>query len=99
MKIRWFVHAVSSCWNNGNALGTMRAGGASFLLLFQDTHHRAASDPAEMARFDLSGYDGVLAFGASIAQLYRSRGWAERVWTFHEAADTSTFYPRPLMPD
>ncbi|HEX3431278.1 MAG TPA: glycosyltransferase [Rhizomicrobium sp.] len=184
MKIRWFVHAVASCWNNGNAhflrglgvalremghdvlflepenswsesnllqshgrhaldsfratfpglnidkydlqsadlaeltdnadlvvvhewnepalvnaLGTMRACGAPFLLLFQDTHHRAASNPDEMARFNLSGYDGALVFGASIAEIYRSRGWAGRVWTLHEAADSTTFFPRPLAPD
>jgi spore maturation protein CgeB len=89
-------------WNEPalvNALGKLRARGGAFLLLFHDTHHRAISNPAEMSRFDLSGYDGVLAFGASIADIYRKQGWAERVWTFHEAADTSTFFPQPLAPD
>jgi spore maturation protein CgeB len=89
-------------WNDPalvNAAGRLRARGGPFLLLFHDTHHRAASNPAEMARFDLFGYDGVLAFGASIAQIYRRRGWANRVWTMHEAADTSTFFPRPLTPE
>jgi spore maturation protein CgeB len=82
-----------------NALGSMRVGGAPFVLLFQDTHHRAASDPCAMGRFDLSGYDGVLAFGAAIADIYRAQGWSRRVWTFHEAADTTTFFPRPFHPE
>jgi spore maturation protein CgeB len=179
MKIVWFVHAVASCWNNGNAhflrglglalqdeghqvvfcepaqswsqenllqdhgeaalqsfdaafpslsvlrydpaqpdlaqltdgadlviahewnpaalvsgLGKMRARGASFTLLFHDTHHRAVTDPGAMAGLDLSGYDGVLAFGGAIADVYRRRGWANQVWTLHEAADTATFHPQ-----
>ncbi|HSC17353.1 MAG TPA: glycosyltransferase [Rhizomicrobium sp.] len=83
-------------WNDPalvNALGQKRARGAAFSLLFHDTHHRAATAPEEMRRFDLSGYDGVLAFGESIAEIYRARGWAKHVWAFHEAADTRTFYP------
>lgn len=179
MKIVWFVHAIASCWNNGNAhflrglglalqklghdvafceprgnwsetnllsdhgpealasfratfptlqpvkydpdcpdldalthsaglviahewnepalvndLGRLRKRGAPFTLLFQDTHHRAATAPGEMQKFDLSGYDGVLAFGQIIADIYRRHGWSRRAWTFHEAADVSTFYPR-----
>jgi spore maturation protein CgeB len=43
----------------------------------------------------LSAYDGVLAYGASIAAVYRARGWARRVWVWHEAADTQTFHPFP----
>jgi spore maturation protein CgeB len=179
MKIVWFVHAIASCWNNGNAhflrglglalqklghevtfceprsnwsesnllsdhgpealtpfratfptlqpwkydpdcpdldalthgadlvivhewnepalvndLGLFRKRGARFTLLFQDTHHRAATAPGEMQKFDLSGYDGVLAFGQVIAEIYRREGWSRRVWAFHEAADVSTFYLR-----
>jgi spore maturation protein CgeB len=84
-------------WNEAalvNSIGRLRKRGAHFTLLFQDTHHRAATAPDEMQKFDLSGYDGVLAFGEVIAELYRKRGWSRRVWTFHEAADASTFYPR-----
>ena len=40
-------------------------------------------------------FDGVLAFGASLAEQYRRLGWGRSVWTWHEAADTSVFYPRP----
>lgn len=84
-------------WNEPalvNAIGRLRANGARFTLLFHDTHHRAKTAPHEMARFDLSGYDGVLAFGEPIAEIYRQLGWGERVWVWHEAADTRLFHPR-----
>ena len=79
------------------ALGARRAAGGRFRLLFHDTHHRAASAPQEMARFDLRHYDGVLAFGEVVRRLYLDRGWCERAWTWHEAADTRVF--RPLVAD
>jgi spore maturation protein CgeB len=69
--------------------------GSSYRLLFHDTHHRAVTEPASMARYDLSHYDGVLAFGEVLRELYLARGWAKRAWTWHEAADTRVFYPRP----
>ncbi|WP_425229920.1 CgeB family protein [Sphingomonas sp.] len=75
------------------ALGARRKRGAPFRLLFHDTHHRAVSAPAEMQAFDLSGYDGVLAFGETLSAVYRAWGWAGRVWTWHEAADTRLFHP------
>ena len=34
----------------------------AYLLLFHDTHHRSVSEPQAMAAYDLSEYDGVLAF-------------------------------------
>ena len=74
-------------------LGTMRKRGAPFRLLFHDTHHRAVSAPEEMRAYDLSGYDGVLAFGEALSEVYRDRGWGARVWTWHEAADTRRFHP------
>ena len=75
------------------ALGTLRKRGIPFVLLFHDTHHRAVSAPAEMKAFDLSGYDGVLAFGEALSEVYRHRGWGQRVWTWHEAADIRRFHP------
>ena len=48
---------------------------------------------AEMRRYDLSGYAGVLAFGGSLAELYRDHGWHDRVWVWHEAADVALFRP------
>src|SRR5579872_3817836 len=78
-----------------NALGQLRKHGAKFVLLFHDTHHRALTRPDEMRRYNLDGYDGVLAFGAILAQLYEKAGWSRRAWAWHEAAGTSRFFPRP----
>jgi spore maturation protein CgeB len=83
-------------WNEHDLvarLGTLRKRGAPFTLLFHDTHHRAVSAPEEMRAYDLSGYDGVLAFGETLSQVYRGWGWEGRVWTWHEAADTRRFHP------
>ncbi|MCU1344927.1 MAG: a-glycosyltransferase, Glycosyltransferase Family 4-like protein [Acidimicrobiia bacterium] len=74
------------------AIGYARSRG-TFQLLFHDTHHRAVSRPEEMARYELDHYDGVLAFGSVIRDLYLERGWAQRAWTWHEAADVRTFHP------
>ncbi len=79
-------------------IGEYRERNGSFRLLFHDTHHRAISAPAEMARYDLRHYDGVLAFGEVLRTIYLQRGWAERVWTWHEAADTTLFRPFPEIP-
>jgi spore maturation protein CgeB len=75
------------------ALGRLRRQGAPFTLLFHDTHHRAVSDPDAIRAFDLDGYDGVLAFGESLAEVYRRWGWGERVFVWHEAADVRLFHP------
>lgn len=85
-------------WNDPelvNGLGARRKAEASFVLLFHDTHHRAVTRPQEMAQFDLDGYDGVLAFGATVADVYRRRGWGRQVWIWHEAADIRRFGPLP----
>jgi spore maturation protein CgeB len=76
-------------------LGQLRARGGRFRLLFHDTHHRGVTAPGEMARYELEHYDGVLAFGEVIRQLYVSQGWARRAWTWHEAADVRVFRPMP----
>ncbi|MDB5652061.1 MAG: hypothetical protein JWL62_3581 [Hyphomicrobiales bacterium] len=75
------------------ALGKRRIEGGRFLLLFHDTHHRAVSDPDAIRMLDLEGYDGVLAFGSALAKIYEAWGWRERVFVWHEAADTRVFYP------
>ncbi len=75
------------------ALGRVRARGGRFVLLFHDTHHRAVSDPEAIRTFDLSGYDGVLAFGEALAEVYCRWGWGNRVFVWHEAADVSLFQP------
>lgn len=65
-----------------------------YKLLFHDTHHRASSSPEQIALFGLAAFDGILAFGDALRDLYRDRFSLERVWTLHEAADTSVFKPR-----
>ena len=71
---------------------------AGYRLLFHDTHHRAVTDAASMGAYDLRHYDGVLAFGDVIRALYLERGWTQRAWTWHEAADVRTFHPVPGEP-
>jgi spore maturation protein CgeB len=80
------------------AVGDMRQRNARCLMLFHDTHHRAVSAPDEMARFDLSGYDAVIAFGEAVAEIYRRRGWSRRTFVMHEAADTELFRPPEGVP-
>lgn len=75
-------------------IGEYRKRRTDLRVLFHDTHHRAITAPAEFAAFDLSNYDGVLAYGASLAEAYRQRGWGQQVHVWHEAADTRIFYPR-----
>src|SRR5690606_23235796 len=65
-----------------------------FTLLFHDTHHRAVSAKAEMKKYDLQHYDGVLAFGEALREVYLREGWHEKVWTWHEAADMKAYYPK-----
>ena len=74
-------------------LGRMRLAGGRFKLLFHDTHHRYSSDPKAISDCELEGYDGVLAFGEAVRETYLARGWARRVWTWHEAADVRLFRP------
>jgi spore maturation protein CgeB len=85
-------------WNDPalvERIGAHHAGHGGYRLFFHDTHHRARTAPEEMERYDLSGYDGVLAYGEAIRQIYLERGWAARAWTWHEAADTRVFHPQP----
>ena len=85
-------------WNDPRLvrrIGLVRARSRSFRLLFHDTHHRSATAPREMARYDLRHYDGVLAYGEILSRTYLERGWAENAWTWHEAADVRLF--RPLL--
>jgi spore maturation protein CgeB len=64
-----------------------------FKVLFHDTHHRAYSQPEQIARFRIPEFDGVLAFGEAIRRIYLEAFAARRAWTFHEAADTAHFFP------
>jgi len=83
-------------WNEHplvEAIGLHRARHGGYRLLFHDTHHRSVTDRASMAQYRLENYDGVLAFGEVIRRRYLDEEWAARVWTWHEAADTSVFFP------
>jgi spore maturation protein CgeB len=83
-------------WNSPHTvkeIGNIRKRNNSFSLFFHDTHHRAVSDPENIALMDLSNYDGVLAFGETLKNLYLQNGWVQRAWTWHEAADVRVFKP------
>jgi spore maturation protein CgeB len=75
------------------AIGARRARGGRFVLLFHDTHHRSVTAPEELGAYDLDAYDGVLAFGAAVRDVYERRGWGRRAWRWHEAADVRVFHP------
>src|SRR3569833_2303850 len=66
-----------------------------FKLLFHDTHHRASSSPEQISLIGTDKFDGVLAFGEALRTIYRDRFNIPRVWTLHEAADTTVFRPQP----
>jgi spore maturation protein CgeB len=76
-------------------IGRHHANGGHYALLFHDTHHRLATEPADLDRPDLSNYDGVLVSGNAICDRYREHGWAARAWSWHQAADIRVFGPRP----
>ncbi|NPV23536.1 CgeB family protein [Bradyrhizobium aeschynomenes] len=85
-------------WNEPDlvkAIGRRRIADGRFVLLFHDTHHRAVTAPHELGRFDLTGYDGVLAFGEVLREIYLTLGWTSRAFTWHEAADTALYRPLP----
>ncbi len=85
-------------WNEPDlvkAIGHYRIASGRFTLLFHDTHHRAVTAPHELGRFDLSGYDGMLAFGEVLRQIYLTLGWTHRAFTWHEAADIALYHPLP----
>jgi spore maturation protein CgeB len=75
------------------AIGEHHRRRGGYTLLFYDAHHRAASAPEQIAAFDLSGFDGVVAFGAVVRDLYLEHGWTKRAYVWHEAADTRLFRP------
>jgi spore maturation protein CgeB len=85
-------------WNDPELvrrIGAHRQCAGRYTLLFHDTHHRSVTAAAVLACYDLSGYDGVLAYGKAIATVYLERQWSRAVWTWHEAADTRVFRPLP----
>ena len=83
-------------WNSHSLvarIGEHRKRRGRYHLLFHDTHHRAVTDRAAMSGYQLENYDGVLAFGRILRDLYLKHRWAKRAWVWHEAADTRVFKP------
>ncbi|RYG46535.1 glycosyltransferase [bacterium] len=88
-------------WNDHDLvrrIGEHRAQNPDYRLLFHDTHHRSVTEKESMAGYDLSNYDGVLAFGEVIRRVYLENGWTKQAWTWHEAADPRVFHPMPGTP-
>jgi len=82
------------------AIGLHRALSGGYRLFFHATHPTCINEPEKMARLDLTHYDGVLAAGSVIREQFLAEGWAQRAWTWHEAADTRVFKPMPgLAPE
>jgi spore maturation protein CgeB len=84
----WSDHALV------RAIGELRRR-RKFVLLFHDTHHRLVTQRESMRAYALEDYDGVLAYGRVLAELYVKEKLARRVWTWHEAADADLFRPHP----
>jgi spore maturation protein CgeB len=82
-------------WNEPSLIAAVgqRRRDAQFQLFFLDPHHRAVTAPAEIDALQLESYDGVLAFGNALREVYRRRGWGRRAYTWHEAADCALFRP------
>jgi spore maturation protein CgeB len=85
----WNDHALVA------SIGAHRGLRGSYVLLFHDTHHRSVTDRSGIGEYDLTHYDGVLAFGDAIRDAYLELGWTARAWTWHEAADVRRFHPVP----
>jgi spore maturation protein CgeB len=88
--------AIVHEWNSPDLIaeiGSVRARNSSLRLLFHDSHHRAVTQPHAIAKLDLSAYDGVLAYGYSLRDVYLRNGWVRRAWVWHEGADTRVFRP------
>jgi spore maturation protein CgeB len=81
------------------SIGSHHRENPNYTLLFHDTHHRSVTSPHDMSAYDLSEYDGVLAFGNVVRDIYLQRSWAQRAWTWHEAADATLFSPHNPNPD
>ncbi|MFL6539507.1 MAG: glycosyltransferase [Chthoniobacterales bacterium] len=72
-------------------IGEHHVGNRRYRLFFHDTHHRAITAPEQMRAYDLTDYDGVLAYGDVLREIHADRGVP--AWTWHEAADTRVFHP------
>jgi spore maturation protein CgeB len=87
-------------WNEPALVAAVgrRRKASRFVLFFADAHHRAVTAPGAIDALDLEMYDGVLAFGERLREVYARRAWGRRAFTWHEAADTALFHPLPETP-
>src|SRR5690348_7953646 len=67
---------------------------SDFVAFFHDTHHRMASSPCAFSQAAIEEYDAILVFGRSLAEFYRQQGFRNRMFIWHEAADTRIFRPQ-----
>jgi len=89
--------AIVHEWTDRNVIRSIvrfKRANPDFRIFFHDTHHRAVTDPASLDWESLEEFDAVLAYGESLKECYRQRGWTSNVYVWHEAADTRMFYPR-----
>ena len=99
-ELRRALHAADVVivheWNEPALIGSILSlrEELGFKALFHDTHHRASSSPESVRAQRVNEFDGVLTFGDALTAIYKQRFGLDAVWTLHEAADTTVFYPR-----
>ncbi len=99
-ELRRALHAADVVivheWNEPALVGSILSlrEELGFKALFHDTHHRASSSPESVRAQRVNEFDGVLTFGDALTEIYKQRFGLDAVWTLHEAADTTVFYPR-----
>jgi spore maturation protein CgeB len=91
--------AIVHEWNSPEMVSTLldAAKHSDCRMLFHDTHHRASSSPEQIRRMQIQAFDGVLAFGEALRSIYVDQFHVRRVWTFHEAADATVFFPADVQ--
>ena len=67
--------------------------------LFHDTHYRSLTEPERIHQLRLDNYSAILAYGPTIADIYRTKVDGPEVLVFHEGADTDLFRPIPNPKD
>lgn len=105
--LREVLDEVDAClvheWNPPDlirAIGRVAAQTGT-VSLFHDTHHRALTEPERLPAMGLEAYTAILAYGPSIAEIYRQTFPGRKIVVFHEGADTDLFRPlqRPKKQD
>ncbi len=97
------ISQVDAClvheWNPPNlirAIGEV-ASRTGKISIFHDTHHRAYTEPWRLPSLGLDAYSAILAYGPTIADIYRSAVSGPAIHVYHEGADTDLF--RPMIRD